>query len=67
MRESARQTLKIGKNPVAPLVSKLAQSPIEKDIIIHDAFAPLGGLISFTLGCIARRLAHIGAEITGDT
>jgi hypothetical protein len=40
MRKPARQTLKIGKNPVAALVAKLAQSPIEKDIIIHDAFAP---------------------------
>src|SRR5271157_2673228 len=40
MRESARQTLKIGKNPVAALVPKLAQRPIEKDVIIHDAFAP---------------------------
>jgi hypothetical protein len=64
MRESARQALKIGKNPVAALVPKLAQSPIEKDVIIHDAFAP--SVNYFTYLCMhPRRLTNIRAEITG--
>ena len=37
MRKPARQTLEIGKNPVAPLVPELFQRIIEKDVVVHDA------------------------------
>src|ERR1019366_2312489 len=37
MRKPARQTFEIGKNPVAALVPKLVQGPIEKDVVVHDA------------------------------
>jgi hypothetical protein len=42
VREPARQTFKIGKNPVTALVPKLAQGPIEKDVVVHDSLVPLG-------------------------
>jgi hypothetical protein len=40
MRETARQAFEIGENPIAPLVAKLLQSPIEKDVVVHDVLVP---------------------------
>src|ERR1700687_3343939 len=42
MRKPARQTFEIGENPVTPFIMKLAQSPIEKHVVIHDALFPPG-------------------------
>ena len=36
MGEFAGQTLKIGKNPIAPLIMQLVQGRIEKNVVIHD-------------------------------
>ena len=61
MRKPARQTLEIGKNPVAALVPKLVQGRIEKDVVVHDASAPRYPLTGLSAASFALLEPRSGA------